>query len=146
MDLIAAFDGARLPNFIFTNKLVFDNFLSYQIQINDEVSKAIQSEGSPPKLRSSDVFEVSEEVQESLFESIPRDFSRLIDSLKTYQINKKDIITLKLYLTFMELKFSEKHDHLFMRQTQRFLQSSQADIADKLDPNLNFRFTKDVID
>lgn len=53
---------------------------------------------------------------------------------------------LKLYLSFMKLNYSDKHDKLFMRQTQRFLQSQKTDRLDSLDPVMNFAFTTEVLD
>ena len=59
LDMVAAYTGGRLPEFVFANKKIFDTFLTYQIQINDEVSKAIMSEvstPSPAKLKTSGAF------------------------------------------------------------------------------------------
>ena len=119
LDLIAAYTGGRLPEFVCTNKKVFDTFLTYQIQINDEVSKAIISEMSPPpKLKQAGVFSLRDELYEEFQANMESDYDQLLDLLSSYKLKPKDIVVLKLFLSFMKLNYSDKHEKLFMRQTQ----------------------------
>lgn len=121
LDLIAAYSGERLPKFVLLNKKVCNEFLSYQILINGEVLTALNGQlrdskkmpVSPSKKR----FIVNEDLHDSFLSSVEGDYDELIALLQGYKLKQKDIVVLKLYLSFMEIKFSERHEHLFMRQT-----------------------------
>lgn len=119
LDIIAAYTGERLPGFIFSNWVICNEFLSYQIHINTEVLDSFWEgkEHIEHKLKNlkSGLFIIHESISAEFAETVETDYSQLVFLLEQYKLNEKDLLTLKLFLNFMEIKFSEKHDHLFMR-------------------------------
>jgi len=105
LDLIAAYSGERLPKFVLVNKRVCKEFLSYQILINGEVLGALSGQLreqkklpiSPSKKR----FIVSEDLHDSFLSTVEADYDELIKLLSDYKLKPKDIVVLKLYLSFM---------------------------------------------
>lgn len=118
-DIIAAYTGERLPSFIFGSRKICNEFLEYQIQINTEVLEAFidGKDIIEHKIKSlkSGLFQIHESLNEEFIETIQHDYNSLVNILEQYQLNEKDLIVLKLFMNFLEVKFSEKHDHLFMR-------------------------------
>jgi len=166
-DLISAFVGDKFPTFIFINKKVWNIFLDFQLEINDEVLDVLnermnqsntyslhslqQMEDASPKdtmkkvSKKSNTFSLSDSCHEKFCEAIQQDISKLMEILSNYSLRNKDIVIMKLYFTFMGRKYSGRHDNLFMRQTHRLLYDNRNDIEDALDPILHFKFTPEVL-
>ena len=142
-DLISAFIGDKFPKFIFANKQIWNTYLEFQLEINEEVLNALndrinQSQAySLSSLSQADtrntndainklktkktIFSITDSSHEKFIESIQHDTIKLMEILSNYSLKPKDIVVMKLYFSFMGRKYSEKHDNLFMRQTHRFL-------------------------
>lgn len=118
---------------------------SYSLQSLSQTELTSPNQAVKSLQKKKSIFRLSEACHEKFRESIQSDMGPLMETLSNYQLNKKDIVIMKLYFSFMAKKYSNRHDNLFMRQTHRFLYDNRDDIEDALEPILNFKFTKEVM-
>eukprot|EP00347_Sterkiella_histriomuscorum_P008793 403343729 len=148
--LLGDFLNEKLPLFIFTNRISFKVSLQYQIEHYEHQRQIILSQvysiyRELERMQNTSKFDLSPQSQEEYEALKHKDWEELILVCKKHGnkqeqiLRQKNIIILRLYLTFMGLDLAEElDDFVFLDQSADFMKDCGSQISEVMDPERSF--------